>query len=61
MQILSVVVENRDIRSYSIDFQKEALKCFYDNLNKISTKEEIIDIIYKMRYYRKMRITKMRK
>ena len=61
MNILSVVVENKSLRSYAIDFQKEALKCFYDNLNKISTKDEIIDIIYKMRYYRKIRITENEK
>ena len=61
LNILSVVVENKSLRSYAIDFQKEALKCFYDNLNKISTKDEIIDIIYKMRYYRKIRITENEK
>lgn len=61
IHILSVVVENKTLRDYSIAFQKEALKCFYDNLNKITTKEEIIDIIYKIRYYRKIRVTENEK
>lgn len=61
LSILSVVTENKDIRKYSIDFQEAALKCFYENLNKISNKEEIIDIIYKMRYYRKIRVTENEK
>ncbi len=61
LQILSVVADNKTVRDYSIDFQREALKCFYDNLNKISSKDEIIDIIYKMRYYRKIRVTENEK
>ncbi len=61
MQIMSVVVENKTVYDYSIDYQKEVIKCFAKNTEKISSKEEIIDIIYKMRYYRKLRVNENEK
>lgn len=61
MHIMSVVVENKTIREYSIEFQKAVLKCFEIMANNSSTKEEIIDIIYKMRYYKKIRVTENEK
>lgn len=33
------------------DFQKVFLKCFFEFIKKAETKEEIIDLIYKFRYY----------
>lgn len=33
------------------DFQKVFLKCFFELVKKAETKEEIIDLIYKFRYY----------
>lgn len=61
MQIMSVVDENKNIRDYAIDYQKEIIKCFGKVIEKINSKEEIIDIIYKMRYYRKLRVTENEK
>lgn len=57
IRIMSVVDENKSIRDYEIAFLKEAIKCFAYNIEKMSSKEEIIDIIYKMRYFRKIRVT----
>lgn len=58
MQIMAVVREKKSIRDYSIAFLKESMRCFTANINKISSKEEIFDILYKMRYFRKIRVTK---
>lgn len=33
------------------DFQKVFLKCFFEFIKKAETKEEIIDLLYKFRYY----------
>ena len=46
---------------YSIDFQKAVLKCFSILADRANTKEEIIDLIYKMRYYKKLRVTENEK
>lgn len=61
MQIMSVVTEDKDVREYAIEYQKQVIKCFAKNVEKIKSKEEIIDIIYKMRYYRKLRLTNTEK
>lgn len=61
MQIMSVVDENKTIRDYAIDYQREIIKCFGKVIEKIGSKDEIIDIIYKMRYYRKLRVTENEK
>lgn len=61
MQIMSMLSENKTARDYAIDYQKEVIKCFAKVVEKINSKEEIIDIIYKMRYYRKLRITENEK
>lgn len=61
MHIMSAVVDNKTIREYSIDFQKAVLKCFNVLVENANTKQEIIDLIYKMRYYKKIRITENEK
>lgn len=61
IQIMSMLSENKNIRDYAIDYQKEVIKCFAKSVEKISSKEEIIDIIYKMRYYKKLRVTENEK
>lgn len=61
MQIMSAVSENKSIEDYIIDFQEEVIKCFEKNIGNLNSKEEIIDIIYKMRYYRKLRIDENKK
>ena len=61
LQIMSVVAEEKSIRDYAIAFQKDVEKCFAKNIENIKSKEEIIDIIYKMRYYRKIRVTETEK
>lgn len=61
MHIMSVVAENKTLREYSIEFQKAVLKCFEIIANNAVSKEEIIDLIYKMRYYKKMRVTENEK
>ena len=60
-EIMSVVNDKKKLRDFAILFNKEIIKCFAENIEKISSKEEIIDIIYKMRYYKKMRVTKNEK
>lgn len=57
IQIMSIVVENKSVRDAAIEYQNEVIKCFAKNIVNISSKEETIDMIYKMRYYRKLRIT----
>lgn len=57
IRIMSVVDENKNIRDYEIAFLKDAIKCLSYNIEKMSSKEEIIDIIYKIRYFRKIRVT----
>lgn len=57
VRIMSVVDERKNIRDYEIAFLKDAIKCLAYNIEKMSSKEEIIDIIYKMRYFRKIRVT----
>lgn len=61
MQIMSVVDEDKTIDDYVIEYNKEVIKCFGKIIEKINSKEEIIDIIYKIRYYRKLRITENKK
>lgn len=61
IRIMSVVDENKNIRDYKIAFLKEAIKCLSYNIEKMSSKEEIIDIIYKIRYFRKIRVTEEEK
>lgn len=57
LQIMSVVDDSKNIREFSIEFMRVVLNCFSYNIKNISSKEEIIDIIYKMRYFRKIRVT----
>lgn len=57
MQIMSVLVDDKSLRDCVIDYQNEVMKCFSKGVEKIKSKEEVIDIIYKMRYYRKIRVT----
>ena len=57
VRIMSVVDEKKDIREYEIAFLKDVIKCLAYNIEKMSSKEEIIDIIYKIRYFRKIRVT----
>ena len=61
LQIMSVVDDSKNIREFSIEFMRVVLNCFSYNIKNINSKEEIIDIIYKMRYYKKMRVTKNEK
>lgn len=61
IQIMSIVCENKSLRDCAIDYQKEVIKCFSKSVEKISSKEEIIDIIYKTRYYKKIRVTENEK
>ena len=61
MHIMSVTSESKTVREYSIDFQKAVLKCFSILADRANTKEEIIDLIYKMRYYKKLRVTENEK
>lgn len=61
IQIMSVVIDEKSVRDALIEFQKEVIKCFAKNIENMTSKEETIDIIYKMRYYRKLRITENEK
>ena len=61
IQIMSIVVENKSVRDAAIDYQNEVIKCFVKSIENISSKEETIDVIYKMRYYRKLRMTENEK
>lgn len=61
IRIMSVVDEKKNIRDYKIAFLKDAIKCLSYNIEKMSSKEEIIDIIYKIRYFRKIRVTEEEK
>lgn len=57
LQIMSVIRERKTTRDYAIAFQKEVVKCLSANITKIKSKEEVLDIIYKVRYLKKIRIT----
>lgn len=57
IQIMNVVNEDKSIRDYSIAFHKEVLKCFANAIEEINSKEEILEMVYKIRYYRKLRVT----
>lgn len=57
IHIMSVVEEKKSIRDYEIEFLKVMIRCLAYNIEKISSKEEIIDIIYKIRYMKKIRVT----
>lgn len=61
IQIMSIVNEKQSLRDYAILFMREVIKCFAQNIEKINSKEEIIDIIYQMRYFKKIRITRKEK
>ncbi len=41
-----------------IELQKEFLNFIYKKLSKMKTRDEIIDILYELRYYRKLKISK---
>ena len=57
-EILSSMKSGKKTRDFKIEFQKVVLDCFAYDIEKINSKEEILDIIYKLRYYRKIRVTK---
>ncbi len=57
IEILSILEQKEATRTYEILFLQEVLKCFSTILEKIKLKEELLEIIYKMRYFRMMRIT----
>ena len=57
IHIMSVINERKNLKYYEISFLHECIKCFAANLEKINSKDEILDIIYKMRYFRKIRVT----
>lgn len=61
IKIMSVITEEKNLRELCIEYQKEVLKCLQKNVESLSTKEEILEIIYKMRYYRKIRTTQSEK
>lgn len=59
LQELSEILLNKNsIEKEIIIFQKEFLKILDKKLKKINTTEEIVDIIYKLRYYRNIKIEK---
>lgn len=45
-----------NIDEYIISFQKEFLKCIDKEIEELTEKEEFVELIYKLRYYKKMRI-----
>ena len=53
MEILKVVDKNQKEAVYNliIELQKYIIKCFYKNVQKANTKQEILEFIYKYRYY----------
>ena len=53
MEILKVVNKNQKESVYKliIDLQKYIIKCFYKNVQNSNNKQEIIELIYKYRYY----------
>ncbi len=57
IEILSIFTQQINTREFSILFFQEILKCFSKKLENIRVKEELLEIIYKMRYVRKLRIT----
>lgn len=57
IKIMSVVIEEKNLKDYIIAFQKEVIKCFVKDMENIKSKEDILEIIYKLRYYKKIRIT----
>lgn len=44
-------IDNLDIKSEIIKLQKEIIKCMYIEMQKIEEKNELINFIYKYRYY----------
>lgn len=48
---------NEDIGQAILEFQKEFLNFLYKRLSKMKTRDEIIDVIYELRYYRKTKIS----
>ena len=59
--IMSVIREKKELRGYKIDFLKTVISCLGADIDKISSKEEVLDIIYKIRYFRKIRVTENEK
>lgn len=57
IEIMSIIEdENIDIDEYMKLFQKEILKCIDKEIEYITEKDEYIEILYKLRYYKKLRI-----
>ncbi len=60
-QMMNDVIElcscNKNLEKAIIDSQNEFLFFLEKKLNKMKTRDEIIDIIYELRYYQKIRIT----
>jgi len=57
-EITQILLNENTLEQEIIVFQKEFLKIFEKKLKKINTTEEIVDIIYKLRYYRNIKIEK---
>lgn len=43
--------------TYIINLQKAFIKCFYTKIEKVTTKEEVINLLYMLRYYELIYIT----
>lgn len=57
-EMCSIFVFSEDFEEAIIESQKEFLNFLYKKLSKMTTRDEIIDIIYQIRYYSTLRISK---
>lgn len=58
-ETIEILVDGQNINLQNnllVDLQKEILKIFSERINKIETKKEIYDMIYKLRYYKEIYI-----
>lgn len=51
LKIIDIENKTEEKNKMLEDFQKVFLKCFFEFIKKAETKEEIIDLMYKFRYY----------
>lgn len=54
---INIYKSNQSFEEILIEFQKEFLKVLYKRLCKMKTRDEIIDVIYELRYYRKLKFS----
>lgn len=61
LELLNIEDIQKELNKYLLDFQKIFLVCFQKNIKKAETKQQLMDLIYEIRYYMQLPINRENK